>query len=264
MARLWESLSATPSENGNRPSPTGAPEGTFTIGQTNDTLRWLMAAVRELGDWITSSLAGLKTLAYQDASAVTITGGSIAGCTLGSSNSIAGDAIKSGTVDAARLPVGTIFNPQVAYDLAWPVGSQRLWNSVVLTGLVPTGVTATWTRITTAQDALLAIAGTTRAYGASGSGTTVTVAAAGAHDHGGQTGGHVLTMAELPASLLVNSYGEQDNGGLFSKGNNAKIDQDPNTGGGQAHGHGIPSVADHTHTATLPKVFSTVLVERTA
>jgi hypothetical protein len=264
MAMLWEALSATPSENGNRPAPTGAPEGTFTIGQTNETFRWLMAAVAEMGAWVRTSIAGLATMAYQAASAVTITGGSIAGCTLGSSNSLDAGALKSGTVDAARLPVGTIFNPQVAYDLAWPVGSQRLWNSTTLTGLVPTGVAATWSRISAAQDALLAVAGSTRAYGASGSGTTVTVAAAGAHDHGGTTGGHALTMAELPAALLVNSYGEQDNGGLFSKGSNARIDQDANTGGGQAHSHGIPSTADHTHAATLPKVFSTILVERIA
>jgi hypothetical protein len=155
MARLWETLSSTPSENGNRPAPTGSPEGTFTVGQINETFRWLMAAVHEIGDWVASSFAGLGTMAYQAANAVAITGGTIAGCTLGSSNSIAGDAITSGTIPAGRLPVGTIFNPQVAYDLAWPVGSQRLWNSTVLTGLVPAGVSATWSRIAAAQDALL-------------------------------------------------------------------------------------------------------------
>jgi hypothetical protein len=147
VTKLWETLSSTPSENGNRPSPTGAPEGTFTIGQVNDTLRWLMAAVRELGDQVVSSAVTLGTMAAQFANAVAITGGTIKGCSLDNTNSIAGDAIKSGTIDATRLPVGTIFNPQVAYDLAWPVGSQRLWNSTVLTGLVPTGVSATWSRI---------------------------------------------------------------------------------------------------------------------
>jgi hypothetical protein len=264
MAMLWQTLSATPSENGNRPSPTGAPEGTFTIGQVNDTLRWLMAAVRELGDQVTTSIAGLATMAYQAASAVAITGGTIKGCSLDNSNSVAADALKSGTVDAARLPVGTIFNPQVAYDLAWPVGSQRLWNSTTLTGLVPAGVAATWSRISAAQDALLAVAGTINGYGVHGSGSDVVVSSAGAHDHGGATGGTALTMSNLPASLLVNAYGEQDNGGLFAKGSTAKIDQDANTGGGVAHGHGIAGAAAHTHTATLPKVFATILVERIA
>lgn len=261
MAKLWETLSATPSENGNRPAPTGAPEGTFNIGQTNDTFRWLMAAVRELGDQVVSGAVTLGTMAAQAASAVAITGGSIKGCSLDNSNSIAADALKSGTVDAARLPVGTIFNPQVAYDLAWPVGSQRLWNSVVLTGLVPVGVTATWTRITTAQDALLAVAGTTRAYGASGSGTTATISAAGAHDHGGATGGHALTGAEVPNLRWFTGVDGAGDGFPFG------TDQYVASGGltpGTAHGHGIAGAADHTHTATLPKVFSTVLVERTA
>jgi hypothetical protein len=89
------------------------------------------------------------------------------------------------------------------------------------------------------------------------------VSAAGAHDHGGATGGTALTMAQLPASLLINAYGGGGTG-LFKAGGDQSISQDANTGGGQPHGHGIASAASHTHAATLPKVFATVLVERIA
>jgi hypothetical protein len=266
MAMLWQTLSATPSENGNRPSPTGAPEGTFTIGQVNDTLRWLMAAVRELGDQVVSNAATLGTMAAQAANAVAITGGTIKGCSLDNTNAIAGDAITSGTIPAGRFPVGTVFNAQVAYDLAWPVGSQRLWNSTTLTGLVPVGVSATWSRIAAAQDALLAGAGTINSYGVHGSGSDIVVGAAGAHDHGGTTGGTTLTLAQVPAGIVT----DWTTANHTSRPDSAPFgtDQDfittKNTGGGQAHGHGIAAAPTHTHTATLPKVFATVLVERIA
>jgi hypothetical protein len=261
MAMLWQTLSATPSENGNRPAPTGAPEGTFNIGQTNDTFRWLMAAVRELGDYVISSAVTLGTMAAQAASAVAITGGTIKGCSLDNTNAIAADALTSGTVSAARLPVGTIFNPQVAYDLAWPVGSQRLWNSTVLTGLVPTGVSATWSRISAAQDALLAVAGTINSYGVHGSGSDIVVASAGAHDHGGATGGHAITGAEVPNLRWFLGVDGAGDGMPFGD------EQYVASGGltpGAAPGPGLSGAAAHTHTATLPKVFATILVERIA
>jgi hypothetical protein len=71
-------------------------------------------------------------------------------------------------------------------------------------------------------------------------------------------------MNQLPASLLVNAYGGGGTGLFKAGGHDQSISQDPNTGGGQPHGHGIAAATAHTHAATLPKVFATILVERIA
>lgn len=69
---------------------------------------------------------------------------------------------------------------------------------------------------------------------------TPTMGSAGAHDHGGATGGHALTAAEVPDNdVAVHKAVVAGSGNLL----NVK-----HTGTGDAHTHTIASQAAHTHT----------------
>jgi hypothetical protein len=82
------------------------------------------------------------------------------------------------------------------------------------------------------------------------------VSSAGAHDHGGATGG-TRSPGEVPAGghLGVDAYPRRDG---MPFGNDQYVVQDAQRpAAGRPHGHGIAGAAAHTHTATLPKVFAT-------
>lgn len=87
-----------------------------------------------------------------------------------------------------------------------------------------------------------------------------TAALAGAHTHGGSTGAHTLTIAQMPAHKHIDGYGE-DLAGRYGKasalasaadmGRDGASTSGPYTsteGGGAAHSHSISSDGDHTHT----------------
>lgn len=85
----------------------------------------------------------------------------------------------------------------------------------------------------------------------------VQIATAGAHNHLGSTGSHVLTVAEMPPHI----HGIGGNDGFRAVGNDlayngagagaqlATTKQTASTGNGVGHSHTIASSGDHTHTA---------------
>jgi hypothetical protein len=228
----------------------------------SDIVRRLMAAIYEIGNQvkdITGGVGVLGTMARQNKELVDIDGGTISAATLDSTNAINAGAIKSGSVPVDRL-AGTAANlvagdttkafgltKQQLYDMVWPVGSERAWDKTDLTGLVPEGVTATWSR--RALDSLLVGAGSTYSYGvAQGSGTDATAA------------GTAITIAQMPAH--THGYEYPDDGGTGQVNNAAPSGSTgpystfttSSTGGG----------GTHTHVISLPTRYPTVWVKRTA
>ena len=78
-----------------------------------------------------------------------------------------------------------------------------------------------------------------------------TLSAAGGHDHGGNTGAHVLTIGEMPAHS--HTFGVSAAASTAPGGNTVVAGTNQSTssvGGGAGHDHPISAVADHTHTFT--------------
>lgn len=112
-----------------------------------------------------------------------------------------------------------------------------------------------------------------------GSIAAATTSAAGGHDHGGETGGHSLTEAELAAhshggwyntgfergisqsvpgstdrsGVVIPGKTRNDSAVLDSTGNSAEATDGltNDAGDGDAHKHSITEVDDHTHTVTV-------------
>jgi hypothetical protein len=282
MPYIWEGWSADPGTNGNRPPPDGAPEGRTSHGQLSDIIRRVMAATYEIGNQvkeITGGLGTLGTLARQNKELVDITGGTIKGVAIDSSNAINAGAIKSGSIPADRM-AGTAssliagdaskafgLTKQQLYDMVWPIGSERAFDSTDPAGLVPEGVTATWSR--RGLDSILVGAGSTYSYGVTqGSGTTASAASDGAHTH--VAGGTALTAAQLPAHTHLYSW--PGSGGSGGGGGGADLDggnpytefETSSVGSGATHTHTIASGGAHTHSVTLPARYPTVWYKRTA
>lgn len=82
---------------------------------------------------------------------------------------------------------------------------------------------------------------------------TATMQAAGSHNHGGNSGSHVLTTAEIPAhhhaydALIGSSTHPTGSGSGEARGQVTNQDT-ADTGGGGGHTHTISTQADHTHT----------------
>ena len=80
-------------------------------------------------------------------------------------------------------------------------------------------------------------------------------AAAGGHWHGGVTGGHTLTLAQIPSHQHQISTQSAMGGGSGYQPVNWNGSTTWNTspqGGGQAHDHPITAEADHAHIAVPP------------
>jgi hypothetical protein len=232
----------------NAAAPLGAPEGGLAWDRVSDTIRVVMAGIAELRE------------------------------------SIKGGVPTSGLADNSTKFAGR--TRQQAYDDYWPVGSVRAWNSTSSTGLTPSGLTATWTL--EATDSFIVGASVAGIYGSPGAtvgtNTAAETGAAGAHDHGGTTGAHTLTIAQMPthghpARISTAAAGSSDGlGGLMLDDDNLSNfpgftgttpDSDPGqqiagSGCGGSHSHNISSVADHTHDITLPKRYVTAWFRRTA
>lgn len=111
-------------------------------------------------------------------------------------------------------------------------------------------------------------AGSTYSPNATGGATSATSSAGGAHNHGGSTGSHTLTVAEIPVhrhgmgSTFVRNSGSGGTitgSGAYSDGASETQDQ----GGGSGHAHTIPTQTDHTHTvATMPPYYALCYIMR--
>ncbi len=276
----WTEFSADPTQNTKNP-PLGAGENALPQGRISDTFRVVMAAVREVGDLAFATASALGTMAAQAASNVAISGGIIGGTTqfvgtVASGAIVVAETISQGTLALARLPTSltgkladglTTVGKQAIYDLVYPVGRIMLWHTATPgTGLVWSGITATWVEVTAARDAVIVAAGTkTDERTVAGSaliGNAATTSADGAHSHGGATENTALSSTNLPAiavTVAVSATEKVDGG----------ADKDSNVtaaySGSASHSHPISGVFDHTHTLThATKRFGFVVLERTA
>ena len=229
-------------------APLGAPEYGLPWDRVSDTLRVVMAGIAELRESISE---GVPT---------------------------------SGLADNSTKFAGR--TRQQAYDDYWPVGSERGWNSTNPAGLTPSGLTATWTL--QATDAFLVGASSAGIYttpGASvGTNTEAVTSGAGAHDHGGSTDSHTLTINQMPLHGHPTRVSTEANGGADSSGGymlnddfvvnypghtDSDPDNDPGqqtggTGGSAGHSHGIDAVGEHSHDIDLPRRYVTAWFRRTA
>lgn len=137
-------------------------------------------------------------------------------------------------------------------------------------------------------------AGQTYAVGATGGATSVTSGAGGAHNHGGATSSHVLTVGQMPQhghTVSDPTHGHSGGGrqltyypsgtsgdGLLEEsllsagyivGSDASVSNSAsgvsvqNSGNNEGHSHTIPSQGDHTHTvATLPPYYALAYIMR--
>lgn len=232
-------------------SPIGAPEGSYQGKWVNDTFRRLMAAVRNLGDDVPKIPLGgdpalrIGTLAYQNAAAVNITGGTL------------GDAVGGVTPIRGIIYFGGTISQATALEPRWALCDGRTVNGIVTPNLRGLFVRA-WSD--------------SEAPGSSGgSVAAITSSAGGSHTHGGATGSTTLTVDQIPAHTHSIT-------GVETSGNNTGSDpaatngtsvgdiETESTGGGQGHTHTIGSSGTHTHTVTptLPPYYALLILMRTA
>jgi hypothetical protein len=260
----WRDYQPTPDDN-NAASPLGAAEGNYRGKWVNDTFRYMMAVIRQLGDNVPKlpdggdPFAPIGGMAYQNPANVSITGGSIAG--IGGVTPIRGIIAFGGTVEQA-----------LALEPQWALCDGRTVNGIATPNLRGRFVRG-WSD--------------TLAPGETGGMTgDVTSSSGGNHNHGGSTSGHALTVDQMPAHahlgggnlagagagagrttpvknpegagwLRPGSYGNQNDSWRWLT--------DP-VGGGQSHTHGINSSGVHSHTVTVPPppYFVLVYIMRTA
>lgn len=123
------------------------------------------------------------------------------------------------------------------------------------------------------RDRFVVIAGGSLQSGDTGGSASPTTSAAGAHDHGGETGGTAITVDQMPAhghnllgatgagitdtvvsSLSAVGVGASRNAsaGPYSEGTVSTGDPwIEETGDDQEHSHSIDAVGDHTHTVSV-------------
>lgn len=213
------------------------PSDVFAGNRVNDSFAAMGSALRNLGDKtlfapigddgvIVSQQAG--TLALQNANDVNLTGGVLSGvrggCAVGSLILYWGDNAAYAAQYTQLLNMGwviadgrTVINPYTGASVTAPnfIGRYPLFSS----------------------DALFA-------FGNFFQGTST----AGAHSHGGATGGTVLTDANMPSTVLMDVT-VSGSGGSLGGGSNAlnRVRNGTNT----AHAHTIPIDGDHTHVVEV-------------
>lgn len=287
---LWEDYDADPSQNV-APPPLGAPENTTKLKAVNEIDRRMMAAISEIGTWVQDRFATLGSMADQNSADVHITGGFITGggtqnimlddttlqyCGIGSTNAIDGGAIKSGSIDPARLPVVSQdantfrgMTSQQWYNFLHPVGAVLMTTAKTATIALPTGVAATWTIINTTRYPRGidwgSYTGTPSAIQTGGA-QSVATSQGGVHDHFGNTGNTVLSLAQIPAHTHPIAAGgrspaTQDTGyGSDGTVDNNQAQQSGSAGGGAGHNHVINEHPGHTHSVNLDVFWFAVLI----
>lgn len=145
------------------------------------------------------------------------------------------------------------------------------------------------------RDRFIVAAGATRPAGSTGGAATSTTSTAGSHNHGGQTGEHALTVAQIPPhphpvtgpthlhggvttltptaadnspGLAITSIETAGTGYTVGTGNTGAastgITTTLNAGSGEAHRHAIAAGGDHTHTVpTVPPYYALAWIMRT-
>jgi hypothetical protein len=263
---LYSDYSATPADN-NSPPPVGAPEGMYP-SSVNDTMREMMSVIRQLGDQVGTTFAGLGTMATQNADSVAITGGSVTATLAGNGSNISG-------LNAGALTTGTV--PQQALSGTYHISVDHAADAdtlggVSLSSILPLGAIIMYmgdvTKVDSTRWAICdGTRGTPNLAGrypvainaasnmiASG-GVIGATDPAGTHTHGGNTLGHALTIDELPPHTHNTAITNWDQGGgnhgyIGPGTGNAGQQQwlsDP-TGNGWTHLHGISSDGLHQHT----------------
>lgn len=259
----WRDYQPEPGDNTAAP-PVGAPEGNYRGSVVNDTFRRLMAAVRNLGD-TTPKITGagdpeatIGSMAYQNAGAVAITGGTI-------SSTVAGIVPLR-----AIVPYGGNLTQAAALAPNWAICDGRTVNGIVTPDLRGLFVRA-WSDSVAAGSS-------------GGSFDAITSSSNGAHTHTGSTGSTALTVGQLPAhshreggSLAGGDAGlttaEQNptssgytRPGDYGNQNDSWRWLTEETGSGQGHAHSIGSDGAHTHTVTpvAPPYYALIYIMRTA
>jgi microcystin-dependent protein len=157
---------------------------------------------------------------------------------------------------------------QTALTARLPAGVITMWSGSVAT--IPSGwVICDGTNGTPdLRNRFIVGAGSTYAVGATGGSTAAsTTSSNGAHTHTGTTGGHALTVAEMPAhthtyrgATITGGGSDPDGSGTtFETGNTSSA------GSGDAHTHTISSDGAHTHTVTtpLPPFYALCFIQKT-
>jgi len=279
MALKWEGWHSDPALNNSAP-PKGAPENATRYRDSNDIMRYIMAAVWEIGNLLTTTGASIGTLGTQDKDAVDIEGGSIINTTLSSTCSINAAALKSGTIPDARFdPAGAPnarelqgLTIQQIYDAVYPVGTIRLTTNDATSYPVPSPIVATWSRVVTNRYVKIIepnnYDGDTNRFMTFGHSTNTT-SLGGEHAHGQFTLDTTLTIAQIPNH-------DHSVGGLLTSDNdtgyrseavvqNSGTTRSGKTGGGQPHKHGIDMANPHTHTVAIdPEGIGFIAWQRTA
>lgn len=168
------------------------------------------------------------------------------------------------------FPIATTEN--VAQSL--PVGTILMWFGAL--GGIPTGFQLCDGTNGTPdlRDAFPRGAGGSIALGATGGAASKNTGSGGDHDHGGSTGGHALTVAQLPAHhhrlFVTNTTSSTEADGWLAHGGTVRgipgEDIGPfayreesqlgdqlveDTGDGDTHSHTIPSGGAHTHSVNV-------------
>jgi hypothetical protein len=175
---IWEKFFANPDANSG-PPPYGAGENKLPYDKITDTIRVLMAAIRELGDALGSAGKVVGTLGTQNKNAVDITGGSIKGTTIDNTNALSAslrnsviDSTNTLSLGAIKSPIpATMLNLQSLYDIVNPIGTIKLALKSDLSDIKWAGTGSTWVQVSGASGRVLQVAGSS-GYGPAALGAT--------------------------------------------------------------------------------------------
>lgn len=210
---LWEQYKQDPAQNNAEP-PIGAPENTLRQRDLNNIARRMMAAMAEMGDWITT-IAGGKTTTAQSIYDMMFP--------IGSHRIVL-------TANAVQFNVGA--NTSSPVYARWELQSGLAGASWVFAGsYAPAGLftEGNWTPTTDPGGA--------HSHGGLTGGRALTINQIPAHSHG------------IPTYPNQNVNGSANAPAAGSGTAGSQITD--NTGGSQAHDHTIAGSGTHTHALTI-------------
>ena len=214
MTMLWEAYAPTAAENTADP-PIGAPERATRLKNVNDIERRMMAAIREIGDWLTL-VAGGQNISAQDLYDMYWPIGS----------------------ERIYLSGAASTNFNIGATPEDPVYAR--WQQVTGLGgayFIGNGTFAPLGEVTSGSNNLTINAGGDHNHGGNTAGHALTTNQLPAHNHG------------LNIYQNANPNGDQIASAAGSGTPSSRTTN--NTGGGQAHSHGIAASGTHTHTGTI-------------